>query len=111
MQTLDNRQQSAMKDKVVVVTGANSGVGRATSLELAKMGARVVMVARNREKGEAAMSEIKKASKNDSVDLLLADLSSLESVRQLASQIQGKYSRLHVLINNAGLFNQRRHVP
>ena len=110
MQTLDSRQQPVMKDKVVVVTGANSGVGRATSLELAKMGARVVMVARNREKGEAAMSEIKKASKNDSVDLLLADLSSLESVRQLASQIQGKYSRLHVLINNAGLFNQRRHV-
>jgi len=99
-----------MKDKVVLVTGANSGIGRAASLALAKMGATVVMVARNQEKGEAARSEIIRESQNSSVDLLLADLSSLESVRQLATEFQKKYAKLHVLINNAGLFNQRRHV-
>ncbi|TMI18747.1 SDR family oxidoreductase [Candidatus Bathyarchaeota archaeon] len=99
-----------MKDKVVLVTGANSGIGRAASLALAKMGATVVMVARNKERGEAARSEIVKESQNDSVDLLFADLSSLESVRRLATEFQRKYSKLHVLINNAGLFNQRRHV-
>lgn len=100
----------SMKDRVCIVTGANSGIGRATALELAKMGATVVMVARNPEKGEAAMSEIKKETGNDSVELLLADLSSLQSVRQLASQFQTKYSGLHVLINNAGLFNARPHL-
>jgi len=99
-----------MKDKVVLVTGANSGIGKAASLALAKIGATVVMVARNKERGEAARSEIVRESRNGSVDLLIADLSSLESVRQLATEFQRKYSKLHVLINNAGLFNQRRHV-
>src|SRR5207244_3152426 len=77
---------------------------------IAKMGAKVVMVTRNKEKGEAAKSEIIKESQNNSVDLLVADLSSLESVRKLATDFQKKYSKLHVLVNNAGLFNQRRKV-
>src|SRR5712664_2457632 len=102
--------KTTMKDKVVLVTGANSGIGKAASLALAKIGATVVMVARNKERGEAARLEIVRESQNGSVDLLLADLSSLESVRQLATEFQRKYSKLHVLINNAGLFNQRRHV-
>src|SRR2546426_4097973 len=104
------REETAMKDKIVMITGANSGIGKAASLALANMGATVVMVARNKEKGEAAKAEIIKKSHNSSVDLLLADLSSLESVRQLATEFQKKYSKLHVLINNAGLFNQRRLV-
>jgi NAD(P)-dependent dehydrogenase (short-subunit alcohol dehydrogenase family) len=74
------------------------------------MGATVVMVARNRERGETARSEIIRDSGNNSVDLLLADLSSLESIRGLALEFHRKYSRLDVLINNAGLFNQRRRV-
>src|SRR5260370_35866307 len=68
------------------------------------------MVARDKERGEAARSETIRESQNNSVELLLGDLSSLESVRQLATEFQRKYSKLHVLINNAGLFNQRRHV-
>src|SRR6266516_6617809 len=103
-------EKTTMKDKVVMITGANSGIGKAASLALAKMGANLVMIARDKERGEAARSEIIRASQNDLVDLLLADLSSLESVGQLASEFQKKYSKLHVLINNAGLFNQRRHV-
>src|SRR2546430_6612532 len=99
-----------MKDKVVMITGANSGIGKAASLALAKKGANVVMVTRNKEKGEAARSEIIRESQNGSVDLLLADLSSIESVRSLQTEFQKKYSNLHVLINNAGLFNQRRNV-
>ncbi len=103
-------EKAEMKDKIVMITGANSGIGKAASLALAKMGATVVMVARNKEKGEAARSEIMRESQNDTVDLLLADLSSLESLRQLAAEFERRYSKLHVLINNAGLFNQRRHV-
>src|SRR5437588_1875811 len=103
-------EKMAMKDKVVMITGANSGIGKAASLALAKMGASVVMVTRNKEKGDAARAEIIKKSQNNSVDLLMADLSSLESVRKLATEFQKKYSKLHVLVNNAGLFNQRRKV-
>src|SRR3989441_2199384 len=110
MQNENVSDTTTMKGKVVLVTGANSGIGRAASLALAKMGATVVMVARNKERGEAARSEIVKESQNDSVDLLFADLSSLESVRQLVAEFQRKYSNLHVLINNAGLFNQRRRL-
>jgi len=99
-----------MKDKVVMITGANSGIGKAASVALAKMGATLVMVTRNRERGEAAKAEIIKDSQNNSVDLLLADLSSLESVQQLATEFRKKYSKLHVLVNNAGLFNRKRHV-
>src|SRR5437879_13873974 len=90
--------KTTMKDKVVLGTGANAGLGRAASLALAKMGATVVMVAPNKERGETARSEIIRESQNSSVDLLLADLSSLESVRQLATEFQRGYSELHVLI-------------
>ena len=110
MQSENISDKTMMKDKVVMVTGANSGIGKAASLALANMGATIVMVSRNRERGEAARSEIIKESQNRSINLLLADLSSLESVRHLVAEFHQKYSKLHVLINNAGLFNQRRHV-
>ena len=108
MQTRNTGQETNMKDKVVMITGANSGIGRAAALDLARMGATLVMVVRNKEKGENVMSEIRRQSDNNSLDLLVADLSSLVSVRQLASQFQSNYSNLHVLINNAGLFNRKR---
>ena len=110
MQNENVSDKTTMKDKVVMVTGANSGIGKSASLALAEKGATVVMVARNKERGEAARSEIITKSKNKSVDLLLADLSSLESVRRLVAEFRKNYSKLHVLINNAGLFNQRRRV-
>src|SRR2546425_5158426 len=99
-----------MKGRVCLITGANSGIGKATALELAGMGATLVIVARDKQKGENAMSEIRSDTGNNSIELLLADLSSLQSARELAQQFQAKYSKLHVLINNAGLFNQRRRV-
>ncbi len=74
MQNDSISDKTTMKDKVVLVTGANSGIGRAASLALAKMGATIVMVARNKERGEAAKSEIIRESQNNSVDLLLARL-------------------------------------
>lgn len=93
-----------------MVTGANSGIGRSTALELAKMGYTLVMVCRNRERGEAALREVKERSGDELVDLMIADLSSMQSVRQLAADFLGKYSALHILINNAGIVNLRRHV-
>ena len=97
-----------MQGKVCIVTGANSGIGKATALGLAQMGATVVMVSRNKVKGEEAQNEIKEKSGNDAIDLMLADLSSQESIRQLAENFQQHYEQLHVLINNAGVVNLTR---
>ena len=99
-----------MKERVCVVTGASSGIGRATALGLAQIGATVVLVCRDRKRGESVINEAKQRYKNSSVDLLVADLSSQESIRALANQYVKKYERLHVLINNAGSYFTKRHV-
>src|SRR5579863_10050278 len=94
--------KSSMQGKICMVTGANSGIGKATALALAQMGATVVMVCRDRARGEEAKSEITTKSRNNAVDLLQADLSSQRSIRQLVENFQHHYTQLHVLINNAG---------
>lgn len=99
-----------MTGKTCMVTGANAGIGRATALGLAKMGANVVMVCRSRERGEAAVMEIKRESGNNSVALLVADLSSLAAVRRLADEFKAKHPTLHVLMNNAGIIPRKRTV-
>ena len=93
---------ASMSGRVCVVTGANSGIGKETALGLAQMGADVVMVCRNAEKGKGALEDIRRESGSSQVDLLIADMSSQASLRALAEQIQLKYSRLDVLVNNAG---------
>jgi NAD(P)-dependent dehydrogenase (short-subunit alcohol dehydrogenase family) len=93
---------SSMQGKICMVTGANSGIGKATALALAQMGATVVMVCRDPARGEQARSEITTKSQNNAVDLLQADLSSQQSIRQLVETFQHHYTHLHVLINNAG---------
>jgi len=100
---------SSMQGKICMVTGANSGIGKATALALAQMGATVVMVCRDRARGEQARSEITTKSGKNAVDLLQADLSSQQSIRQLVETFQHHYTHLHVLINNAGAtFSGRR---
>src|SRR5579872_1041966 len=91
-----------MSGKTCIVTGANGGIGKETALGLAQMGARVIMVCRNAEKGEAALDEIRREPGSSQVDLLIADMSSQASVRALAEQIQRRYPLLDVLVNNAG---------
>lgn len=91
-----------MQDKVCVITGANSGIGKFTTLEIAKKGARIVMVCRNAEKGEHARKEIILESKNPKVDLFVADFSVQQSIREAAQKIRGKYPEIDVLVNNAG---------
>src|SRR5437762_2712614 len=92
----------SMQGKICMVTGANSGIGKATALALAQMGATVVMVCRDGARGEEAQNEITTKSRNNAVDLLQADLSSQQSIRQLVENVQHHYTQLHVLINNAG---------
>lgn len=99
-----------MQGKVCLVTGTSAGIGKVTARELAKMGATVVMICRSREKGEAVQAEIKEASRNERVDLIVADLSSLAEVRRAAQEFKQNYTQLHVLINNAGGVNSERKV-
>jgi retinol dehydrogenase 14 len=97
-----------MGEKICLITGATSGIGKATAMGLANMGASVVMVGRDRGRGEAALAEIKEKSGNTSVDLMLADVSSQEQLRRLADEFKEAYPRLDVLINNAGVFRSKR---
>lgn len=91
-----------MRDKVVLVTGATSGIGLETARALARQGATVVIVGRSREKGERVLAELRQSTGNAKIDLLLADLSSMAAVRNLAADFLAKYDRLDVLVNNAG---------
>jgi len=100
---LDPSPSRMLDGKVCLITGASSGLGKETSIALAEMGARVVMVCRNRERGEVARKEIVEKSGNPSIDLIVCDLSSLAEVRKLADEVLAKYSVLNVLINNAGV--------
>lgn len=99
-----------MQGKVCLVTGSSSGIGKVTARELARLGATVVMLCRNRAKGEAAQAEIRAASGHERVDLVLADLTSLADVQRAAAEIRARYTRLHVLIHNAGGVNSVRTV-
>jgi NAD(P)-dependent dehydrogenase (short-subunit alcohol dehydrogenase family) len=99
---------SGMGEKVCLITGATSGIGKATAMGLANMGASVVMVGRDRGRGEAALAEIKESSGNSSVDLMLADVFSQEQIRRLADEFKEAYPRLDVLVNNAGVFRSER---
>ena len=97
-----------MKDKICIITGTTSGIGKVTARELARMGATVVMICRNKDKGNILMNEIKAETGNQNVDLFVADLSSQKEVRRLADEIKVKYPVIDVLVNNAGAINENR---
>jgi NAD(P)-dependent dehydrogenase (short-subunit alcohol dehydrogenase family) len=95
---------------VCVVTGANGGLGSATSLELAKRGATVVMVCRDKDRGEAAKQDVMRRSGSTKVELALADLGSLEEVRRLANDLVARHRSIRALILTAAVYRAARHV-
>ena len=97
----------AMRAKTCIVTGASSGIGRVTALELARMGAHLGLVCRDRRRGEETVAEIRQKTGSDAVDLLLADLASQQEIRRVAGEILARYPRIDVLLNNAGVVNLR----
>ena len=99
-----------MDGRTVLVTGASSGIGLETARGLAALGARVVLLARNRERGEAAMASIRGGLPDATLELVLADLYSLAEVRRVGGELRGRLDRLHVLVNNAGLIHARREL-
>ncbi len=93
--------------RVCVVTGATSGIGKVTALELARRGAHVILTARTREKGQPVAEEIRRASGNQQVEVHPLELSDLSQVRQSAASLLERGLPLHLLVNNAGLAGQR----
>ena len=104
---MDN-PNGGMKGKRVLVTGGTSGIGRATAVAMAAMGADVVVTGRDPKRGELAVEEIWAESFGGSVELMLADLAVQAEVRRLAEEFMERYDRLDVLVNNAGLVQSTR---
>ena len=100
-----------LKDKVILITGANSGIGKAASTQLAKCGATVVMACRSKERGAQALVDVRQASNSLQVYLMQVDMSSQGSICQFAREFLERYGELHVLIHNAANFDHTQKRP
>jgi NAD(P)-dependent dehydrogenase (short-subunit alcohol dehydrogenase family) len=96
--------------RVCIVTGVTGGLGKAISLEMAKLGGSMVLACRNQVSGEAVQSEIEAATGNNAIELMVVDLSVQQSVREMAVRFKEKHNRLDVLVNNAAVFKNKRVV-
>ncbi len=103
-----NSQQHSLNGKVCLITGATSGIGKVTATALAAQGAEVIIAGRNQQKIENTVQQIQSETGNELVQCLLADFSDLQQVRDLVSSFKERYSRLDVLVNNAGAFFNTR---
>lgn len=92
-----------LSGKVIVVTGANSGIGFEAAREVARKGARTILACRNMERAKTALRQIEDEVPDAQADVMLLDLASLDSVRQFVSAFRKAHARLDVLVNNAGI--------
>jgi NAD(P)-dependent dehydrogenase (short-subunit alcohol dehydrogenase family) len=96
--------------KTALVTGATSGIGLEASVKLARMGAELVLVARDRGRGEAAVAAVKQRSGSKAIALLMCDFGSVSQIRALAAEVLARCPMLHVLVNNAGSIARTREL-
>ncbi|XP_028564143.2 dehydrogenase/reductase SDR family member 13-like [Podarcis muralis] len=97
------KNETSLRGKTVLITGGNTGIGKATALDLARRGARVILACRDRERGESAVYDIRRESGNNEVLFMSLDLASFTSVRAFAAAFLKSEPRLDILINNAGV--------
>ena len=100
----------SMAGRVVLITGATSGIGAATAMGLARMGATLALGVRDAKKSDVAREEIARETGNTTLDLPLLDLASFRSIRRFADALKARHTPLDVLVNNAGIFTRDRHV-
>ncbi|NTU74781.1 MAG: SDR family oxidoreductase [Anaerolineaceae bacterium] len=100
-----------LENKIMIVTGANSGIGKAAAISLAKLGATVIMACRSVERGTQALADVRAAANSERVELMQVDMSSQASIRKFVKDFKAKYSRLDVLIQNAANFDHRLKEP
>jgi retinol dehydrogenase 12 len=101
---------SGMSGQTVVITGASSGIGEITAYELASRGARIVMVVRNRDKGQRVIDDIVRKHPGAQLELAIADLYSLAEVRRVGAELRTRFPKIDVLVNNAGLIHDKREL-
>lgn len=99
--TIDNIPD--LKDKTIIVTGGNSGLGYESVKAFAMKGAEVILASRSKESGEHSRDEILNEFPGETIEVMILDLGDLESVKGFASEFRKKYNRLDVLMNNAGI--------
>ena len=97
-----------LQDKTIIITGGNSGIGKAAAIQLASLGASVVLACRSKERGEEAAEEVRRAANSSEVEPMQVDMSSQKSIRQFAVEFNRRYARLDVLIHNAANFDHRQ---
>ena len=103
--------QYNLRDKTIIITGGNSGIGKAVAIQLAKLSASVVLACRSKERGEQAAEDVRWATNHFDVELIQVDMSSQESIRQFVIEFNQRYAQLDVLIHNAANFDHTQREP
>ncbi|GGF16688.1 retinol dehydrogenase [Halobacillus andaensis] len=99
-----------MNKKVAIITGANSGMGLAATVELASKGIHVIMACRNEARGREALAKARHASQTNHIDMMTCDLGSLFSIRQFTEEFKKNFNQLDIVMNNAGVVSLKREV-
>lgn len=100
-----------LNDKTIIVTGGNSGIGKAAAIQLARLGATLVLACRSKERGAQLVDEVRHAASSTKVEVIQVDMSSQDSIRQFVFAFNQRYEQLNVLIHNAANFDQTQKKP
>ncbi len=100
-----------IEGKTIIITGANSGIGKAAAVKLAALGARVIMACRSVQRGAQALEDVRRQSNSQEVEMLQVDMASQQSIRQFAGDFRAQHERLDVLIHNAANFDHSLKKP
>jgi len=101
---------NSIKDKTVLVTGSTDGIGKQTAIDLAELGAHVIVHGRNQDKASQTAKEVKQKTGRTDVEFVVGDLASIEQIRKMSEDIHQRFDKIDVLINNAGVYKTEREL-